>query len=238
MATSTKFGVVAAVERELRPLLRRCQRMRSTADFAFFEFPNAVVVCGGIGKVAAAKATRALVETYRPATLVSAGFAGSVQPELKVADLLLPSEVLDAESGIKFSTAAGERVLATIGEVADKSHKAMFAASGISAVDMEASAVAQAAHENGLRFLALKAISDDVNFAMPPMHRFVSAAGKFRLPNFLGYAALRPAMWPTVRQLAANSARAALVLSDALDTLLREGIIGKTRIGAIVRVDA
>lgn len=238
MATSIKFGVVAALERELRPLLQRSKRIRSTADFAFFEFPNAVVVCGGIGKSAAARAARALVETYHPATLVSAGFAGAVQPKLKVADLLLAGQVLDAESGTKFFAAAGEGVLATTTEIADKNHKALLAASGIAAVDMEAAAVAQVAHEHSLQFLALKSISDDASFAMPPIDRFVSAAGKFRLPSFLAYVAVRPAMWPKLRQLASNSSRAAHVLSDALDTLLREGIFGKTRIGAIVRVDA
>ena len=238
MATSIKFGVVAAIERELRPLLRHSNRIRSTAGFAFFEFPSAVVVCGGIGKFAAGKAAQALVKTYHPGTLVSAGFAGAVQPELKVADLLLPAEILDADSGIKFATVAGEGILATITEVADRSHKAVLAASGVSAVDMEAAAVARVAHECSFRFLALKSISDEVNFTMPPMHRFLSPAGKFRTPSFLAYAAMRPAMWPNIRQLAANCTRAAVVLSDALDTLLREGIIGKTPIGAIVRVDA
>lgn len=238
MAMSIKFGVVAALERELRPLLRRSKRIRSTADYAFFEFPSAVAVCGGIGKFAAGKAAQALVKTYHPATLISAGFAGAVQPELRVADLLLAAQVLDAESGMRFFAAAGEGVLATITEVADKNYKAMLAGNGVAAVDMEAAAVAQAAHEHSLQFLALKSISDDASFAMPPMHQFVGAAGKFRFPSFLAYLAVRPAMWPNVRQLAANSSRAAQVLSEALDTLLRDGIVGKTRIGAIVGADA
>jgi adenosylhomocysteine nucleosidase len=238
MATSTKFGIIAALERELRPWLRRCQRIRSTPDYAFYEFSDAVAVCGGIGKAAAARATSALVDSCRPSILISAGFAGAVNSDLKVADLLTPVEIVDVETGDTFRLEAGRGVLATTGHIADKGYKAMLSARGVSAVDMEAAAVAQVARENGLRFLALKAISDDAEFAMPPMDRFLSEAGKFRTASFLTHVALRPAMWPRVKRLAANSARAALVLSDALDTLLREAIIGKTQIGAIVRVDA
>src|SRR5262245_49436607 len=117
MATSIKFGIVAALERELRPFLRRCRRVRSTADFAFFECSDAVAVCGGIGKAAAARAAEALVDAYRPATLISAGFAGAVLADLKVPDLLLAGEVLDTEIGRKFTTSAGEGVLATITKV-------------------------------------------------------------------------------------------------------------------------
>jgi adenosylhomocysteine nucleosidase len=238
MAMSIRFGIVAALERELRPLLQRSARTRSTADFAFFEFSDAVVVCGGIGKAAAARATKALVEAYRPTTLVSTGFAGAVRAELKAADLLLAAEILDMESGRRFSTSMGEGVLATISKIADKSEKALLASVGVSAVDMEAAAVARTALEQGLGFLALKAISDDADFALPPLNLFLSAEGKLRLPSFLAYVALRPAMWPKVKKLAANSRRATVALSEALDTLIRKGIIGKTQIGAIVRVDA
>jgi adenosylhomocysteine nucleosidase len=235
MATSTKFGIVAAMERELRPLTRRCQRIRTTPDFAFFEFSEAVVVFGGIGKAAAAKASQALVEAYRPTTLVSAGFAGAVCPDLKVSDLLLAGEVLDVESGRRFPIPAGEGVLATTTGIADKRQKALLAVCGVSAVDMEAAAVARVAHERALHFLALKAISDDVLFDMPPLDPFLSPGGEFRVGSFLSWVALRPRMWPKVKQLVTNSARAAFVLSNALDTLLREGIIGKTQIEAIVR---
>ncbi|MCI0350308.1 MAG: phosphorylase [Acidobacteriales bacterium] len=233
---STRFGIVAALERELRPMTRRCARIRTTPDFAFFEFPDAVVVCGGIGKAAAARASEALVRAYQPAVLVSAGFAGAVRVELKVGDLLAAGEVLDVESGRKFPASGGSGVLATITQIADREQKALLAACGISAVDMEAAAVALTAQKNGLHFLALKAISDDAEFEMPPMQRFLSQ-GKFRAASFLAHVALRPAMWSKVRRLAASSARAAFVLSEALDTLLREGTIGKVRIGDTVRVD-
>src|SRR5262245_52367434 len=137
MVTSPKFGIVAAMERELRPLTRRSKRVRTTRDFAFYEFFEAVVVFGGIGKAAAARASQALVEAYQPTTLVSAGFAGAVRADLKVSDLLLAGEVLDVEGGHKFPTSAGEGLLATTTGIADKSSKSLLAACGVSAVDME-----------------------------------------------------------------------------------------------------
>lgn len=238
MVTSTKFGIVAALEREVRPLLRRCERIRSTPEFAFYEFPDAVIVCGGIGKAAAARAARAVLEAYRPATLVSVGFAGAVNSDLKVGDLLVPAAVLDLESGRNFKVEAGKGVLATAARIAGQKEKLKLNERAVNAVDMEAAAVAEVAQDQGVRFLALKAISDTADFAMPAMEQFVSPAGKFRLAGFLAHVALRPSMWPIVRKLASNAAQAARVLSDALDTLLRDGTIRKSQIGVIVRVDA
>jgi adenosylhomocysteine nucleosidase len=226
------------LERELRPLLRRSERIRSTPEFAFYEFRDAVAVCGGIGKAAAARAARALIAAYRPSSLVSAGFAGAVQPELNVGDLVVPAEILDLDTQQTFRLESGRGVLATTAEIASKNQKAGLASQSICAIDMEASAVAREAQQHGMRFLAIKAISDTADFEMPAMNRFIDDGGRFRLAAFLTHVALRPAMWPRVRKLAANSARAAFVLSEALDTLLREGRIGKTQVGAIVRVDA
>ena len=46
-------------------------------------------------------------------------------------------------------------------------------------VDMEGAAVAQVAKEHGLEFAAVKAISDDADFPMPPLNRFIDENGKF-----------------------------------------------------------
>lgn len=188
--------------------------------------------------MAAAKAAEQMVEAYHPAVLVSAGFAGALKNELRVADLFLPSEVVDVESSRRFPTGKGEGILATSSTILSKAQKAQLATTGATAVDMEAAAVADIAQHRGVEFLAIKAISDEMDFDLPEMDGFVNAGGKFLAAQFITHVALRPRMWPVVRKLAANTARAADALSHALDTLLREGSIQKTDVGNIVRVDA
>ena len=50
---------------------------------------------------------------------------------------------------------------------------------GAQAVDMEAAAVARGAQARGVRFMAVKAISDESTFAMPSMDRFVDGRVNF-----------------------------------------------------------
>ncbi len=94
-----------------------------------------------------------------------------------------------------------------------------------SAVDMEAAAVARVAKQHGIPFLAVKAISDELEFPMPPVSRFVTPQGRLRsVARSRAYVAVRPKWWlPTVR-LALNSRRASRNLSAALEHLIQEHV--------------
>ena len=50
---------------------------------------------------------------------------------------------------------------------------------------MEAAAVARAAQAHDITFVGLKAISDEANFEMPPMERFIASDGQFRTGAFV-----------------------------------------------------
>ena len=88
-------------------------------------------------------------------------------------------------------------------------------------VDMESAVVAAVAGEHGIEFAAIKAISDELEFAMPPVARFVDGNGKFETARFAAFVALRPKWWSAVRQLSANSRIASVNLSHALEHLMR-----------------
>jgi adenosylhomocysteine nucleosidase len=81
---------------------------------------------------------------------------------------------------------------------------------------MEAAAVARAAEAHGLRFAAVKVISDDASFAMPPMERFIANDGGFRSAAFALHAAVRPWLWVSVFRLARNSTEASRRLCEYL----------------------
>ncbi len=74
----------------------------------------------------------------------------------------------------------------------------LLARYGADVVDMEAAAVAQVAEARGLKFAALKAISDEAAFVMPPLDRFIDENGRFATGSFLMYVALRPRWWSSL----------------------------------------
>jgi adenosylhomocysteine nucleosidase len=103
--------------------------------------------------------------------------------------------------------------LVTFSSVASAEQKRKLAGSyGANAVDMEAAAVARAAAARGVQFAAVKAISDEADFSLPAMERFISANGKFNAARFALFAGVRPRMWGTVLRLASNSNRASQAL--------------------------
>jgi hypothetical protein len=85
---------------------------------------------------------------------------------------------------------------------------------------MEAFAVADVARVYNVPCIAMKVISDEYDFPMPPMGRFVADSGDFNIASFIGYAAVRPWLWPTVIKLGANGSIATKSLCEALKKLI------------------
>ena len=221
MAVSGKVAIVAALEREVRPLTkhwRAVERQHDGRKFTFFENGNVVLVCGGIGPDAARRATEAVIELYQPAEVVSAGFAGAVDSALKVGAVFVPARVVDSQDGSSAETYTGKGVIVSCATMAGPEQKTKLAnAFGAQAVDMEAAAVARGTQARGLRFLAVKAISDENDFSLPRMHRFVSPEGKFRTAAFVGSVAAQPWIWLEVFRLARNASRASRALCRRLE---------------------
>ncbi len=212
--------MVAALEREIWPLVRHWRasdREYSGRHFRFFESQNRIAVCGGIGPQAARRATEAIVSLYRPALVQSVGFAGALDDTLQVGHVLELRHVIDATDGSRTDTGSGSGVLVTFSSVAGREQKANLArAYRAQAVDMEAASVAKGAEAHGLRFVAIKVISDESSFLMPPVERFIRSDGAFRSGSFALYAGLRPWLWGPVIRLARNSAKASHQLCEYL----------------------
>jgi hypothetical protein len=82
--------------------------------------------------------------------------------------------------------------------------------------------VARGAQARGVGFMAVKAISDESDFAMPALDRFMGANGQFRTGSFAMFFAVRPWIWPRVIQLARNGAKASRALCAELERYVRE----------------
>jgi adenosylhomocysteine nucleosidase len=230
MIASDKVAIVAALEREVRPLTKRwhsCEREHEGRKFKFFESDRAVLVCGGIGAEAARRACEALIATYNPSLVISTGFAGALEHRVAVGSIQTPRWVIDAGDGSRADSGTGAGVLVSADSVAGPEQKAKFAkAYGAQAVDMEAAAVARGAQARGVRFIAIKAISDEIDQVLPPMQRFVGPEGQFQTSRFLAFTAIRPWLWPRMIRLARNTSRASRALCGWLeqyDRLAEEG---------------
>ena len=149
MPNTAKIAIVAALEREVRPLIKQWRPVERTYDgrnYKFFENERAVLVCGGIGQEAARRATEAIISLYAPVLVQSAGFAGALDSTLKVGTVLTPICVIDAKDGSRIEAGVGYWVLVSVDQPAGVKQKAKLAeAYWAHAVDMEAAAVARGA---------------------------------------------------------------------------------------------
>jgi len=215
-----KVAVVAALEREVRPLVAGWQVVRRSWDgreFKFFESDCAVVVCGGIGPVAARWACEAVCASYEPEMVISAGFAGALTADLRVGDVVVPARVIDAGDGSSIETGTGFGRLVSVAEMASVERKGVLGTKyGAVAVDMEAAAVAKSAGLRSVRFRAVKAISDVLDFEVPVVEGSVDAQGRFHEGRFLAGIAVRPWVWGRVVRLASNASVASRSLAEAL----------------------
>ena len=182
--------MVAALEREIQPLVKGWKRQRREHEgrqFQFFETGRSVLLCGGIGAMAARRAAEALIALYQPRKIVSVGFAGALNGSLRVGDVVQAARVVDAADGSRIETGEGSATLVTSPTVAGAEQKAKLArAYGADAVDMEAAAIGKAAQARGVEFGAVKAISDESSFDMAFTEGFVRD-GAFQTGRFAAH---------------------------------------------------
>jgi len=220
-----KIAIVTALKSEVAPLIRDWSvRFIDHAGkrHQLFENGHAALLCAGIGPEAARRATEAIIQEFQPSHILSVGFVGALDPGLRVGEVFEPRTVINAGDGARTDTGSGQGTLVSFDAVAGPEQKEKLRiAYGASIVDMEAAAVAQGAETRGVSFGALKVVSDEAAFAMPPVHGFVAPDGKFRTASFAAHVAIRPWLWGRTFVLARNSTRARQVLCVALEQYLK-----------------
>jgi adenosylhomocysteine nucleosidase len=216
-----KVAIIAALPREVSALVEGWEHRVAGANVRLWVKENAMVACAGMGAARAALAVQAAMDAMPVTTLLSVGVAGGCDPALRVGEIVRAGVVVDSLTGERFEDSRYQATLMTINTVADVREKARLHSSyGVSAVDMEASAVAHLARVYGLEFGAIKAISDEANFEIEGLERFATADGQFRETAFALHVALRPGLWGKVIALARNSSKAVAALRTELQSEL------------------
>ncbi|MBV8205984.1 MAG: hypothetical protein JO041_04265 [Acidobacteria bacterium] len=224
-----RIGIITAMPTEVWPLIRTWlvrRRGHGGRNFRFFESEGAIALPGGIGHQAGLRAASAMLELYQPETLVAAGLAGGLTPHWTLGRTLLAAEVIDSATGAHYRTAAGEGVVVSSRVIAGAAEKLRLHCEfpEADAVDMEGAAVAEIANRSGVRFLAAKAISDNLEFDLPPLNGFVDAEGRFCSGRFVLSAFAHPKWWAKIVQLKRISDVGAQHLTRLLNQVIKSEV--------------
>jgi adenosylhomocysteine nucleosidase len=206
------FGVVVGMAAEAR-LLRRVG------------WP--VAIGGGTSDGAVRAARSPLLATSR--ALLSFGFAGGLDPDLRPGDVIVPSEVLAGSVRIAVEPALADRlggatphllVAHSFPIASPEAKRALRRETGGAAVDLETAAVASAAEERGVPFAVLRAICDPADRALPGAALLALAAdGRVDPLKLLRALLARPADLGRLALLARDAAAARRGLAARLATL-------------------
>jgi adenosylhomocysteine nucleosidase len=169
--------------------------------------------------------------------LVSFGIAGGLAPSLKPGDIVLSTEVIDADRHWLSSDAWRSRISelarqldasegpvlgaqAILATTADK--RRAWQQTGAIAVDLESVAVARAAAARGVPFLVLRAIADPASRDLPPAARLpLRADGKPMLGQVLASLMRHPQQLPALLGVAREARHALQALVDPACALNR-----------------
>ena len=222
------LAIVAALPREIATLVKGVPADAALRQrgIHLFRLPGAIVVAAGMGSERSTVAVAAALEEGRFDTMLSVGLAGACLPTLRAGRVMEASVVVDVRTGENLNTDAPGPVehlgvLATSGAIATVHEKARLAETyGAAMVDMEAATVARLARAHGLKFRALKGISDAHDSELASLARFEGKHGSFRTGRFALHTALRPHHWRRTMTLGRGSAQALEALGQELRAIL------------------
>jgi len=140
------------------------------------------IVEGGVGQIAAARATAEAIKFYQPKWVVSAGFAGGLDVKLRRGHIVMADEIisaagetiatdlrLDRESLAAMKGLHVGRLLTVDSILREPAERRQLADQHAAiACDMESFAIAAACRQQRVPFLAIRIISDAVDDLLPP----------------------------------------------------------------------
>lgn len=225
MGTVAKPGIVTGLHIEAAMIRKFSPKNRS----------EPVISCHGPGPEAASRAAKELI-SKGVGGLVSFGFAGGIDEQIAAGTIVLATEVRDGRhdgtrstdrwrqavrEAVQWRRQPVEEAIAAVDEivsdVADKTR--LRYQTGAAIADMESFAVGRAAHDAGLPFIAIRAVSDPALQSLPIMAiDAVDAHGKLRPGRVLWSLIRHPGQLRELIRLAGNT-RAA---SEALGEVVRQ----------------
>ena len=215
------IAILVAVRQEFRPILRRAEadHIVRQAHLDFHEGSLAgqpvALLALGAGKECARIAAEMTIRCYRPDLIISAGFGGGLQPDVRDGDIVIGTEVLDLREDNghqvrwrsehplsppdELRTIDGDfrihfgRILTADEMVLRSDAKVRFGKStGALTVDMETSAVADVAAAHDTPMLAVRCITDNDHEDLPDEFNDFFVLGQLQRSRVLSACARSP----------------------------------------------
>lgn len=176
--------IICAIPQEIRPILHRFPAIKVACitDFTawrFDAFGNKVtLIRSGIGKSKAARAASAAA-ALNPQTIISAGFCGALSPEAATGETFLAEKLYSYSSGSITSEITPDLELAarigagvrkatfiTSDEIIDKAHisRLLPDPADVNLLDMESISIAEVCRSHGIKFAAIRSVSDRAEY--------------------------------------------------------------------------
>lgn len=249
-ASRADIGLVCALPLESAAFLKRCEHVRKYTGGRFvfrggrLGAIRVAVVETGPGAKLAARGTQALIDAHHPTWVISAGFSGALRPELKLGDIVVGTGIhttdgrqLSLDLRYEPDPARGvhsgwlvnsDRIVRTVVE-----KKQLAESTSGLAVDMESFAVADACRTAGQKFLAIRAISDDLSKDLPAEAIAIFAANGYKRWGVVaGSLWNRPSsatdLWQLREQAATAADSLAAFLPEILEQLIPPGTAATT----------
>ena len=203
------IAVISATKDEISILLNKISDQESISvnsiEFIKGNFLKTPVLTAisGVGIKRARNCTNTLLQRFSPEIIISAGFAGALNPKLEVGDLFLPDWVMSRKFKRKiildnklpylaynFSTGG---LLTENSFINTREFKLdLFIESSAELVDMETWGIAERAMEKSIRLISVKAVSDTTGSRLPKMEKIYNSDSKFDLYKSADYFRSRP----------------------------------------------
>lgn len=189
------------------------------------------ILITGIGKKNARRAFQNALETFTPALVVTCGFAGALNPDLKIGDVIfltIDPGLDKALVNLRASPASffcAPRIATTAAE-----KEKLRRETGASAVEMESGVISEICCERGiLRHATVRVISDTAQEDLPlDFNALMTRDEKISLFKLTGALLKSPGKVPQLLKLQRNTKMAADQLAEVLSGLLRAFRSGST----------
>ena len=196
----------------------------------------------GMGQQWAGASVEAVLAHSQVTAVISIGFSGALERQLRVGDLVLASELIGitgsggdeikptiyqadqellhtAEEALRTTplrVVLGPTVTAPSIIATPTGKQAMGRQTGAVAVDMESYWVAKAISDRGLPFLAIRAISDAQEEPLPPLYQILDEEGNPRVRRVAAHLLREPGSLTALVRLSRNAARARRALTTGV----------------------
>jgi adenosylhomocysteine nucleosidase len=132
--------------------------------------PSVFTVIVGIGRQNAEKSVRSFLASNSPELVLTCGFAGGLNPDLKLGDVIFELSTLNIQPSTRLLAAGAksakifcaDRIATTVAE-----KKALRAETGADAVEMESAAIHAVCAERGIPCVTVRVISDTADEDLP-----------------------------------------------------------------------